>query len=130
MNWLKRFMMGRYGIDQLSTAMLIISILFTLVGELSSLSILGLISYIPLGICIYRVFSKDVSKRQMENYKFSMLMSPVYSWLKKKQNHALNAKTHRYFKCPNCKSDLRVPKGKGKIIITCPKCKTEFREKT
>jgi hypothetical protein len=110
--------------------MLIISILFTLVGELSSLSILGLISYIPLGICIYRVFSKDVSKRQMENYKFSMLMSPVYSWLKKKQNHALNAKTHRYFKCPNCKSDLRVPKGKGKIIITCPKCKTEFREKT
>lgn len=130
MNWLKRFMTGRYGVDQLSTAMLLISVLFTFFGELSNLPILVLIGYIPLCICIFRTLSKDVSKRRMENYKFSMLMSPVYSWFRKKQNRALSAKTHRYFKCPNCKTELRVPKGKGKIVITCPKCKTEFKEKT
>ncbi len=130
MNWLKRFMVGRYGVDQLSTAMLVISILLTFIGELTNLSILVIIGYVPLCICVFRMLSKDISKRRMENYKFSMLMSPAYAWFKKKQSHVLGTKTHRYFKCPNCKTDLRVPKGKGKIIITCPKCKTEFREKT
>ena len=130
MNWLKSFMTGRYGVDQLSAAMLVISILLTFIGELANLSILVIIGYIPLCICIFRMLSKDISKRRMENYKFSMLMSPAYTWFKKKQSRALGAKTHRYFKCPNCKTELRVPKGKGKIIITCPKCKTEFREKT
>jgi ribosomal protein L37AE/L43A len=66
----------------------------------------------------------------MENYKFAILMSPVYSWLKKTRNRLKDAKTHRYFSCPNCKQSLRLPKGKGKIIIICPKCKTEFKGKT
>ena len=130
MNWLRRFMIGRYGGDQLSTALLIFSVLLTLIGKLASLPILTFMSYFPLWICIFRMLSRNTSKRRMENYKFTMLISPVYSWLKKKTNHAKDAKTHRYFKCPNCKTELRVPKGKGKIRITCPKCKTEFREKT
>jgi ribosomal protein L37AE/L43A len=57
-------------------------------------------------------------------------MSPVYSKIKKAQYRFTDAKTHRYFKCPDCKTKLRVPKHKGKIIITCPKCKTEFKRKT
>lgn len=130
MNWFREFMAGRYGLDQLSTALLIFSVILTLAAKLFGLPLLATIGYIPLGICIYRVLSKDVSKRSVENYKFSMLMSPAYSWLKKTQNRAVDAKTHRYFKCPNCKTNLRVPKGKGNIIITCPKCKTELKEKT
>jgi len=66
----------------------------------------------------------------MENYKFAMFLSPVYSWLKKIQSRTKKAKTHKCFKCPNCKTGLWVPKGKGKVMVTCPKCKTEFREKT
>ena len=130
MNWLRRFMMGRYGGDQLSKALLICSILLTLTAEITSLPLLTYIGYVLLGICIFRIFSRNISKRSMENYKFAILISPVYSWFKKTQNRFKAAKTHRYFVCPNCKQSLRVPKGKGKIIITCPKCKTEFEKKT
>jgi len=130
MNWLRRFMTGRYGRDQLSIALLILSVLITFTAELTRFPLLVYIGYIPLGICIFRMLSKDISKRSMENYKFSMLISPVYSWFKKTQNRTKDAKTHSYFKCPNCKTKLRLPKGKGKIIITCPKCKTEFKERT
>jgi len=129
MNWLRRFMMGRYGGDQLSTALLIFSILLTFTAKAASLPLLTLISYVPLGISIFRILSRNISKRSMENYKFSILMSPAYSWFKKAQNRAKNAKSRRYYKCPNCKAEVWVPKGKGKIIITCPKCKTEFRKK-
>ncbi len=130
MNWLRRFMMGRYGTDQLSTALLILSILLTWIARFANLPLLALIGYVPLGLCIYRMLSKDISKRSMENYRFAILMSPIYSMLKKAQYRFMDAKTHRYFKCPDCKTKLRVPKHKGKIIITCPKCKTEFIRKT
>lgn len=130
MNWLKKFMVGRYGGDQLSMILLIFSVLFTLIAGLTNLPLLTFIGYVPLGICIFRMLSRNISKRSMENYKFAMFISPAYSWFKKTQNRALGAKTHRYFKCPNCKAELRLPKGKGKIIVTCPKCKTEFTKKT
>lgn len=130
MNWLKKLMMGRYGSDQLSMALIIFSIILTLIAALTSFPLLASISYAPLGICLFRMLSKDIAKRRMENYKFSILISPVYSWFKKKQKHVEDSKTNRFFKCPNCKANLRLPKGKGKIIITCPKCNTEFSRRT
>lgn len=130
MDWLRRFMMGRYGGDQLSMALIILSVLLSLIAQLIRIPLLGLIGYIPIFIAIYRILSRDISRRSMENYKFAMFMSPVYSWFRKTWYHIVDSRTHRYFKCPNCKAKLRVPKGKGKIIITCPKCKTEFKETT
>lgn len=130
MNWLKKFLIGRYGGDQLSMVLLILSMLLTLTGQLTKIPLLSFIGYVPLGISIFRMFSKNTSKRSMENYKFAILISPVYSWFKKTQKYAKDVKTHRYFKCPNCKLKLRLPKGKGKIIITCPKCKTKFTKNT
>lgn len=130
MNWLKNFMAGRYGGDQLSMVLLVFSVLLTLIGQLIRIPLLSLLGYIPLGISIYRMFSKDISKRRMENYKFAMLVSPVYARLKKIQNRLKDRKIYRYFKCPNCKSKLRLPKGKGKIMITCPKCNTKFTKRT
>lgn len=130
MDWLRRFMMGRYGGDQLSIALVIFSVLMSFIAQLIRIPLIGFISYIPLGIAIYRILSRDISRRSMENYKFAMFMSPVYSWIKKTRYRAIDSKTHRYFKCPNCKAKLRVPKGKGKIIVTCPICKTEFKETT
>lgn len=130
MNWLKKFMDGRYGVDQLSMALLIVSILLTFTSELSRLPVISYISLIPLVLCIFRLLSKKLEKRRMENYKFAMLISPVYSWFKKTVNRSKKAKTHKLFKCPDCKAGLWVPKGKGEIIVTCSKCKKEFRGKT
>lgn len=131
MNWLKKMMAGRYGSDQLSLALLVFSMLLLLISGFSpKLKVLLYISYIPLIFCVLRMFSKDIYKRRMENYKFSMLISPLYSLSRKKINRLKDAKTHKYFNCPSCKLKLRVPKGKGKISITCPKCKIEFIRKT
>ena len=130
MNWLRKLMIGRYGSDQLSMALLIFSVLLTLIAGLISFPLLATISYIPLGICLFRMLSKDIAKRRMENYKFSILISPVYSWYKRTKKHAKEYKTHKYFSCPTCKADLRLPKGKGKITITCPKCNTDFSRRT
>lgn len=130
MSWFRRIMAGRYGNDQLSMALLLLSLFLTLISSFSyNLRIFSYLSYIPLALCIFRMFSKNINKRRMENYKFSMMVSPLYSWSLKKINRLKDLKTHRYFKCPNCKQTLRVPKGKGKISITCPKCKTEFIKK-
>lgn len=130
MDWLKKILAGRYGSDQLSMALLILSVLLTLTSRLTRTMPLAFIAYIPLGICFFRMFSKNISKRSMENYKFAIFMSPVYSWLKRTQKRFKELKTHRRFKCPKCKSKLRVPKGKGKIIITCPNCSTKFNKRT
>lgn len=130
MDWLKRFMMGRYGGDQLSMALLIFSVLLSVIAGLVRLPLLSVIGYVPLALCIFRMLSRNIQKRSMENYKFSMLVSPVYSWFKRTQRRLTESKTHKFINCPKCKAELRLPKGKGKIIITCPKCKNEFGAKS
>jgi hypothetical protein len=131
MNWFKRIMAGRYGNDQLSMALLLFALILTLISSFSyNLKLFSYLSYIPLALCIFRMFSKNINKRRMENYKFSMFVSPIYSWSLKKIKRLQDSKTHKYLKCPNCKQTLRVPKGKGKISISCPKCKMDFIKKT
>lgn len=130
MNWLKKFMLGRYGGDQLSMALLITTLILNMLGSLTRVEPLVMLSYIPLTFSVYRMLSKNIDRRRMENYKFSEYLSPVYSLLTKSLYSARDSKTHTYFTCPGCKANLRVPKGKGNIIITCPKCKTEIRKTT
>ena len=130
MNWLKKFMQGRYGGDQLSLALLVLSIILSLIGGLSKITFIAGLSYIPFVISIFRMFSKDISKRSMENYKFSMAFSPIYKKYLGLKNRIKDRKTHKYIKCPNCKQKLRVPKGKGKILVTCSKCNHKFYKKS
>jgi len=132
MNWLKKLMYGRYGGDQLSRALLVLSfILLIIAGFLPrSLSILSVIAYIPTFICIYRIFSKDIYKRRQENYKYLKIENSGTKWFKQKLNTTKGLKTHKYFTCPDCKQRLRVPRGQGKISITCPKCKRAFKAKS
>lgn len=130
MNWLRRTMMGRYGADQLSIAMLILYFVVSLVGQFTHLYVIVLISYIPMVLCFFRILSRNTSKRYQENYAFLKLWNPVVSWFKKTVSRMKDSKYYRYYKCPNCSNTLRVPKGKGKICITCPVCKKEFIKKT
>lgn len=123
-------MTGRNGSDRLSVFCLIIALLLTLMANLFKLVFFKYAGFIVLVICIYRVLSKNTVKRRAENYKFIMLMTRLQSWFKKAQNRIKDSKTHRHFSCPNCKATLRLPKGKGKIKITCPKCRKEFVKKT
>lgn len=130
MNWFRKFMIGRYGVDQLNMALLILSVLVTLTASFIRQPIVSYIGYIPVVICVMRMLSRNVQRRHMENYKFIMLINPIYSWYKKVQNKAKDSKTYVHFKCPSCWQGLKVPRGKGRITITCPKCRKQFKERT
>lgn len=130
MNRLRMFMMGRYGIDQLSMGILILGMILSFIANAISSSILTLITYAMFGTCIFRMLSKDISIRQKENYKFLKFWNPIYAWLQIKYTIIKEIRTYKYFKCPNCKKMLRAPRGKGKIVVSCQKCKTKFIKQT
>ena len=130
MNWLRNFMAGRYGMDQLSVALLVFYLLFAFVGQAARLPLLTWLALIPLLLCWFRIFSRNISKRYQENSMFLKFWNPVMQWFRGQKSRFRDRKTHRYFKCPNCSNTLRVPKGRGKIQITCPVCRKEFIRKT
>lgn len=130
MNWLKKFMIGRYGPDQLSVALLFLSLLLSIVFIFFPATILRYIIYLPFIMFLLRVLSKNISRRRSENTKFLKFWAPIAAWFSKKQYRLKDSKTNKYYNCPSCKQTVRVPKGKGKIKIICPKCKTEFIKKT
>ena len=132
MNWLRKFMYGRYGVDQFSSALAIVSLILILITGIlpRSLRVFGILAYLPMFYYIYRTFSKNIFKRQQENYKYLAFKNSALSWAKSYKSRLADRKTHKYFTCPNCKQKLRVPKGNGRITITCPKCKTKFKGKS
>lgn len=130
MNQFRKFMSGRYGSDSLNIALIILSFILSFSANIFRQPVLSYIGYIPLALCIFRMFSKNIYKRRNENTKFIQLTRPVHSFINKTKMRFKYFKTHKYFACPNCKTQVRVPKGKGKVNITCPKCKTKFIKKT
>ncbi len=129
-----RFMQGRYGVDQFSNFLVILALIF-MVLELfipvsyvrSGLNSLGLLLLI---YAYFRIFSKNHYKRYAENERYMKYYNKVRFFLARKKNHMEQRRTHRIYKCPSCGQSIRVPKGKGKIAITCPKCRTEFIRKS
>ncbi len=126
----RRFMAGRNGPDYLSLGVMILALIMSIIPGL----VFRIISLLLMGYALFRIFSKNVYKRQSENYKFySFIKSFVDKfkmWGYKIKNRITQGKIYRFYQCPNCKQKVRVPKGKGKISITCPKCGTKFVKKT
>lgn len=123
-------MAGRYGVDTLNRFLLGVFILFSLLFIFTRYALLNIISLVLLLVLYYRIFSKNIDKRYEENQKFLRASAPY----RKKANSTIrklkDRKDYRYFKCPNCEKELRVPKGKGMIKITCPNCKTRITRKS
>jgi hypothetical protein len=129
MDWLRRMLIGRYGVDQLTIAMLVLYTILSLTSQIARLPVLALVSLVVLGLCFFRMLSRNTQKRYWENVHFLSLWNPVKQWLLNLKYRIQDRKTHRYFKCPRCSSTLRVPRGRGRISITCPVCKNEFIKK-
>ncbi len=131
----RRFMYGRYGNDQLGNLILVIALIFGVVtifvGGLTDLVFI-LLQYICLAFWAMRAFSRNIYRRRLENQKFLI----AWNGFKRRFSGVSNAfarmkdREHRYFKCPKCKSRLRVPRGRGEITVTCPKCKNRFDKKS
>ncbi len=124
-----RFMQGRYGVDALNRGLLSLCIVLIIINIFADSFIITCVMYGVWLIMMFRMFSKNIYKRYNENMKYLSYMKPLerYKNLLEKQKNDPN---HKYFRCPSCKQLVRVPRGKGKITITCPKCQKQFDRKS
>lgn len=118
----RQFMTGRYGTDKLNMWILGAGVVACLVSMFVPSAIvkliLTLVSYVLMFWAIFRCFSRNTYKRYRENRRFLLLLD------------RFKDREHRYFDCPKCRQSVRVPRHKGKIAITCPKCGEKFIRKT
>ena len=134
-NGLSRFMYGRNGADQLGLCIIWTAIVLDLISMLVKKngiisSIIGLVTTVMVLWALFRVFSRNLEKRRAENAAF---LQKIWWPIKRKFNSGKQQrmdKEHKYFTCPNCKTVCRVPVGKGKIVITCPKCGAQIHGRT
>ena len=128
-NALQRLMYGRYGNDQLNTVLVLLSLALYLVFAFTSWTFLYAVSFMLMAAALFRCLSRNYDRRRAENGKFLSLVQPVVSWYRLRRTIRRD-KDHCYFKCPNCGQHLRVPRGKGKITVTCRGCGASFQEKS
>ena len=119
---LRNFMVGRYGTDRLNMVILSVGLVASLLSVIFKFPPVNLalffLSYGMMFWAIFRTLSRKTYKRYQENRKFLQLMG------------RMKDREHRYFDCPKCRQMVRVPRGKGKIAITCPRCREKFVKKT
>ena len=123
------FFRQRYGIDELYKFLLTMFIIIWVLNIFIRSTILYWLNLLICFFIIYRMFSKNVYKRQKENIKFLRIKDKLKGKVKLSRRKWKDRKTHIYRKCPNCKAEIRLPKKKGKHVCTCPNCKKEFNVK-
>lgn len=136
-NMFQNIMRQSNGIDDLSKFLLKTGAIISIAGFLFSSKILTWIGFIVIILMYVRTFMKDKQKFHQHNRKYHAVRNRMINYFNgqrnsvdRKQEQFNQRKTHRFYKCPNCKQKVRVPKGKGKIAITCPACSEKFVKKT
>ena len=131
---LLRFMTGRYGMDELSRMLCIAAMVCVLLASFfRRLPVFTFIYYfgcILMVAAVFRILSRNVAKRQEENRRYLVLRSDARRMAAAKKTQWEQRRTYRFFTCPDCRQKVRVPRGHGRICITCPKCRREFIKKS
>lgn len=127
---LRRFLMGRYGMDSLNRLIFVLTLILIGVNIFWPNRIVTLLFWILIVIGYFRCFSRNIPARYAENQKYLRSTEKIRSFFRKKKNRFDQRKIYRFYKCPKCKQQVRVPKGKGKINIKCPKCGEHFVKKS
>lgn len=123
---LQRFMIGRYGIDELSRFLMIIALVLCVLDIFIDNVLLGSVFMVLIFYVYYRMFSRNYNKRYQENAKFLQIQDRIVAKFNSEKSIMKQRKTHHIYKCPTCGQKIRIPRGKGRICIICPKCKAEF----
>ena len=131
-----KFMQGRYGVDDFSRFIMGVAltlIILTMVVTMFNRNVGSILDFLGIAAIVYayfRIFSRNIQQRYAENQKYlNYRYQMAVKWDRFKK-HLAQRKIYRFYKCPQCKQKVRVPKGRGKICITCPKCRTEFVKKS
>ena len=131
--WLQRFFYGRRGPDEFGRFLCIAALVFMVLswffrGIVNSL--FYTVGFVLLAYCLFRLLSKNLYKRHQENIWYIKQKGAVLRWFRSLKDRWQQRKEYRFFRCPSCRSLLRVPKGKGKLQLTCRKCGNRFERKT
>ncbi len=125
---LASFMQGRYGNDKLNTFLLIITAIIYVINLFVRSSWLFLVMMIPFALYMFRALSKNINKRLFENNRFTKIYDTIATFFKRQYLKIRDFRTHRYVKCPYCKSQLRLKKRTGNQKIHCPRCNEDFKK--
>ncbi|MGN0204175.1 MAG: hypothetical protein ACI4BB_06510 [Coprococcus sp.] len=127
---IQRFMMGRYGNDQLNQFIFVIAIISMVIELITHWSLFYILALALLIYGYVRAFSKDINKRYEQNMRFLEKKDAIFNRFRKEKYYASQRKDYHIYTCPQCRQKIRIPRGKGKISITCPKCRTSFIKKS
>lgn len=131
----QRFMIGRYGVDSLGKFLtgflffLIILSFFRFENPVV-LMVINVALFATVIYSYFRMFSRNYAKRSMENQRYLNMTRGIRNWFEKTKRRANARRNYKYFSCPKCGKKVRVPRGHGKIMVTCPECRTEFIKKS
>ena len=123
------FMQGRYGADQLYRVMLIGGAVLVILSNFIFEVFFLLLGWILVVLAFVRAFSKDYSRRYAENQKFLELTGKIRKVFGKQRYVMEQRKDYHIYTCPQCRQTIRMPRGKGKVEMSCPKCHTQFIKK-
>lgn len=126
---LQRFMWGRYGTDRLNQVLLICAFLSLFISFFGG-GFFYLLATILLVYAYFRMFSRNVAKRSAENQKYLKQEMKVRGFFGKTKRNLAQRKEYHIYKCPQCGQKLRVPRGRGRVAISCRKCGNEFIKKS
>ncbi|EFL54257.1 hypothetical protein [Finegoldia magna] len=128
---IKNYLQKVYGVDFFSKTMIVFALILSLINlkfKNRVIEIITMILIVYFGI--FRVFSVNKYQRMIENQKFAKAVKPMTDFFEKYKIRALNSKDKKYIKCPNCKKEMKIPRNKGKIKVTCPHCGHKFVKKS
>ena len=132
--WFTRIMAGRNGMDALNRFLSVVLLVLVLASMLlRNIRLAGSLSMIALALLVYvyfRMFSRNIYRRQQENGAYLRERYKITSWWNGLRDRWAQRKDYRFYKCPSCRTRLRVPRGKGKLNIVCRKCGTSFQRRT
>lgn len=127
---LEQFMLGRYGTDDFSKFLLALCLVLLVLNMFTRAQLLYLLALVLLVYCYFRMFSRNISARAAENQRYLDGTANMRRTLRGWKNRVVQSKDYHVYKCPSCGQKIRIPRGKGRICITCPKCRTEFEKRS
>ncbi len=124
------FMQGRYGYDELNRALSVLFFAFWILSLITGKRFFYTLGLIALVYSLYRSFSRDHMKRSRERLWYLQQIDKVKRFFRQLKQRWDQRNTHKFFRCKQCGVMIRVPKGKGQVEITCPKCGNKFVDRT
>ena len=123
-------MQGRYGVDSLSRFLSVVLLVIIILGMFIRIPLSGTITLVILVILYWRMFSRNIPKRYEENQKFLQIRDKLLGRFSDFGSNMSQMKDYHIYKCPRCNQKIRIPRGKGHIMVRCPKCGYEFHKKS